>query len=86
MKRFEHTIRDSVGIHVRPAMQIVQIAKRFADTAITVTRGNKSVRANALLRLIALGIHRGDKVTITCDGPNEMAATVAMQNYLWNHL
>ena len=86
MKRFEHTIHDSTGIHVKPARQIVKIAKQFADTAITVTRGEKSVQADALLRLIALGVHGGDRIIVTCDGPNEMAATVAMQNYFWNHL
>ena len=79
-------IHDSTGIHVKPARQIVKIAKQFADTAITVTRGEKSVKADALLRLIALGVHGGDQIIVTCDGPNEMAATVAMQNYFWNHL
>ena len=33
-----------------------------------------------------LGIRSGDRVTVTCDGPSEMAATVAMQSYFWNHL
>lgn len=86
MKRFEHTIHESTGIHAGPAMQIARIARQFADTVITVTRGHKSVRADALLRLLTLGVRRGDTVTITCEGPNEMAATVAMQSYFWNHL
>ena len=55
MKRFEHTIHESTGIHAGPAMQIARIARQFADTVITVTRGHKSVRADALLRLLTLG-------------------------------
>ena len=86
MKRFEHTIHEPTGIHAGPAIQIARIARQFADTAITVKRGSKSVSASALLRLLTLGVRRGDTVTITCDGPSEMAATVAMQNYFWNHL
>ena len=86
MKRFEHTIHDSIGIHAGPARQIVKIAKQFADTAITVSRANKTVRADGLLRLMTLGIRNGDTVTVTCDGPNEMAATVALQNFFWNNL
>ena len=84
MKRFEHTIHTS--IHARPAQQIVRIAREFADTVITFTREGRTVRADGLLRLMALGARSGDRITVTCDGPSEMAATVAMQSYLWNHL
>ena len=86
MKRFEHTIHDPIGIHAGPALQIIRIARQYRDTAITVTREDKSVRADGLLRLIALGARHGDLVTVTCEGPSEMAATVAMQSYFWNHL
>ena len=86
MKRFEHTIHDPIGIHAGPALQIIRIARKYRDTAITVTRDDKSVRADGLLRLLSLGIRSGDRVTVTCAGDNEMAATVAMQSYFWNHL
>lgn len=86
MKRFEHTIHQRSGIHAGPARQIVKIARQFADTVITISRGERSIRVNGLLRLIGLGVRGGDTVTVTVDGPSEMAATIAMQNYFWNHL
>ncbi len=86
MKRFEHTIRVAHGIHGKPAREIVKIARQFADTAITVSRAERTVRCDALLRLMTLGIRTGDRVTVTCEGPDEVAATIAMQNYFWNHL
>lgn len=86
MKRFEHTIQAPTGIHARVAFQIRRIARRFPDTAITVSGNEKTVRADGLLRLLSLGIRSGDRVTVTCTGDNEMAATVAMQSYFWNHL
>ena len=86
MKRFEHTIRTAHGIHGKPARQIVKIARKYADTAITVSRAERTVRGDALLPLMTLGIRSGDRVTVTCDGPDEMAATIAMQNYFWNYL
>lgn len=86
MKRFEHTIQAPTGIHARAAFQIRRIARRFPDTAITVSGAEKTVRADKLLRLLSLGIRSGDRVTVTCTGDNEMAATVAMQSYFWNHL
>ena len=86
MKRFEHTIHTPTGIHGRPARQIVKIAKQFADTAITVTGNGKTASAAALMKLLFLGAKLGDTVTVICDGPNEMAAVIAMRDLFWNHL
>lgn len=86
MMRFEHTIHNPTGIHGRPAWQITKLARQFADTTITISKGSKSVQAGTLLRLLMLGAGLGDTVTVTINGRNEMAATVAMQNYFWNYL
>ena len=86
MKRFEHTIHNPTGIHGRPAWKIFKLARRFADTTITITKGDKSARANALLRLMLLGAGLGDTVTVTIEGIDEMAASIAMQNFFWNNL
>ena len=86
MKRFEHTIQTPAGIHGRPARQLAKIARQFSDTAITVIRDGKSVSADALMKLLLLDVRPGDTVTVICDGPNEMAAAVAMQNFFWNYL
>ena len=86
MMRFEHTIHNPTGIHGRPAWKIFQLARRFADTTIPITKGDKSARANALLRLMLLGAGLGDTVTVTIEGIDEMAASIAMQNFFWNNL
>ena len=86
MMRFEHTIHNPTGIHGRPAWQIFKLAQRFADTTITITKGDKSARANALLRLMLLGAGLGDTVTVTIEGIDEMAASIAMRNFFWNNL
>ena len=86
MMRFEHTIHKPTGIHGRPAWKIFKLARRFADTTITITKGDKSARANALLRLMLLGAGLGDTVTVTIDGIDEMAASIAMRNFFWNNL
>ena len=86
MKRFEHTIHDTAAIHTRSARKIAKIARQFPETVISISCGEKTVSADGLLRLMSLGAQGGDRITVTCDGPGEMAATVAMQNYFWNHL
>ena len=84
--RFEHTIHNPTGIHGRPAWKIFKLAKKFADTPITISKGEKSARADTLLRLMLLGAGLGDTVTVTIDGIDEMAAGIAMRNFFWNNL
>ena len=86
MKRFEHTISAAHGIHLKAARQIVKIARQYSDTAITLSNDQKTIRGDSILRLISLGIRTGDRVEVICEGPEEMAASIVMQNYFWNHL
>ena len=86
MMRFEHTIHNPTGIHGRPARQISKLARKFADTTITISKGENSAQASALLRLLLLGAGLGDTVTVTINGSNEVAATIAMQSFFWNNL
>ena len=53
MKTFEYTITDPVGIHARPAGELVKEAKKYEDT-ITVTKGDKSAEAKRLMSLLGL--------------------------------
>lgn len=86
MKQFAYTIQNPNGIHGRPAMELAKLARTFAGTTITISKGEKSAQATALLKLMSLDVGSGDTVTVTIDGLCEMAATVTMQNYFWNHL
>lgn len=86
MKTFTYTITDPVGIHARPAGLLVKAAKAFADTQITLTKGEKSAKATQLMKLMALGVKGGEEVTVTAEGPQEDAALAAMQEFFQNNL
>ena len=50
MKSFDYVITDPVGIHARPAGILVKQIKKYGS-AVTVSKGEKSVNA---LKLMAL--------------------------------
>lgn len=77
MKQFTYVIQDPLGIHARPAGALVKAAKPFADTAIQVVKGDKSVKATQLMKLMGLGVKTGDEITVTAEGPSEEAAIAA---------
>ena len=86
MKQFTYTIADPLGIHARPAGLLVKEAKRFADTEITVSRGEDIVRATQLMKLMSLGIRQGDQVTVAAEGLSEAEAAEAMKKFFEENL
>ncbi len=80
MKEFKYVITDEVGIHARPAGLLVKEAKGFTST-ITVIKGDKSAKATALMKLMGMGVKKGDEVTVTVEGDDEEAAAAAMEAF-----
>ena len=81
MKEFTYTIKDAVGIHARPAGQLVKLVKGFSS-AVTIEKGDKSVNATQLMKLMGMGIKCGDTVKFTVDGADEDAAAAAIEEFM----
>lgn len=86
MKQFTYVIRDELGIHARPAGQLVKLVKPFANTEVTITKGDKTVKATQLMKLMGLGIKCGEQITIAADGPSENEAIDALKQFIENNL
>ena len=86
MKQFEYTIHDPLGIHARPAGMLVKEAKAFADTVVTITKNGTTVKATQLMKLMSLGVKKGDVVTVAAEGADEDAAIIASSNFFQNNL
>lgn len=67
------TIRNSVGLHARPATFFVQKANSF-KSAIWVEKEDCRVNAKSLLGVLSLGISKGTAITLIADGIDEADA------------
>ena len=67
------TIRNSVGLHARPATFFVQKAKCF-KSSIWVEKEDCRVNAKSLLGVLSLGISKGAEITLIADGVDEADA------------
>ncbi len=81
MKSFTYVITDEVGIHARPAGLLVKEAKQFTST-IMIAKGEKSAKATALMKLMGMGVKKGDEITVTVEGEDEEAAAAAIEKFL----
>jgi len=67
------TIRNSVGLHARPATFFVQKANSF-KSSIWVEKEDCRVNAKSLLGVLSLGISKGTAITLIADGIDENSA------------
>lgn len=81
MKSFQFLIRDELGIHARPAGLLAKLAKEYKDTVVTVTKAGNTVKATQLMRLMSMGVKRGDEVIVAAEGPEEDAAIERLQAF-----
>ena len=81
MKQFNYVINDPLGLHARPAGLLAKLAKPYVETTITITKGEKSVKASQLMKIMSLAAKNGDEVTVTVEGPEEDAAFEAVKSF-----
>ena len=81
MKSFNYVIKDEVGIHARPASELVKEAKKYSST-ITITKGDKSAVATKLMAVMSLGVKCGEEITVTVEGEDEDIAVEKMKDFM----
>ena len=64
---------NKLGIHARPAAQIVKAASLY-DCAITLTVDGDSVNAKSIMGVMTLAACRGSVIEVTADGEDETEA------------
>ncbi len=67
------TIKNSVGLHARPATFFIQKANTY-KSSVWIEKEDCRVNAKSLLGVLSLGIVKGMEVTIIADGNDENEA------------
>lgn len=74
----ELEIRNSDGLHMRPAMRFVDTANRF-DSDITVSNGETNVDGKSIMQVTMLAATCGTKLKITAEGSDARDAIDALR-------
>jgi phosphocarrier protein HPr len=72
-------IKNADGLHMRPAMQFVDIANRFGCD-ITVSNIENSVDGKSIMQMSMLAATCGTKLKIVAEGPDARQAVDALRN------
>lgn len=85
MKSFEYVVKDELGIHARPAGLLVKEAKKFTSK-IVLTKDGKTAEATKLMAVMSLGVKQNEKISVTVEGDDEDAASIAIKNFFEEQL
>ena len=67
-------ITDPIGLHARPASQMVTIASKFDSDIKIKTESGKEANLKSIMSVMALGVKSGETITITASGKDESQA------------
>ena len=70
-------VRIAEGLHMRPAMQFVDLANGFGSQ-ITVDDGKQSVDGKSIMQITMLAATKGTKLTIIAEGADAQEAVDAL--------
>ena len=81
MKKLQYTVKNSLGIHARPAALLAQACTNFKSAVMVECNGNVA-SGNNVLQILALHAAKGSVLNITADGPDEDAAIAKIEEVL----
>ncbi|MBO5649713.1 MAG: HPr family phosphocarrier protein [Clostridia bacterium] len=77
------TIKNSVGLHARPATFFIQKANSYR-CSIWVEKEDRRVNAKSLLGVLSLGITKDMTITLIADGVDEVDALNGIEDLVVN--
>lgn len=85
MKQFDFVVQTSVGIHARPAMMLVNIARKF-QSDIKVLYNENSGDAKNIVSLLMLHANQGAEVVFVINGVDEEEAYKEIKQFCKTNL
>ena len=77
----EFTINNELGMHIRPASLLSQMAAKYQSNII-VKHNGKDFNAKSVMLLMTALIKCGSVIEVVCDGPDEEAALAEITAFI----
>lgn len=85
MKKKKFLIKNPIGLHARPAANLVDITNKYR-AKIKISFGDMEINAKSIISVLSLGLGRGDEFTLIVEGPNEEKAMQHLEDFILQEL
>ena len=86
MQQFTYKIEADFAIHFGPAGRLANIVSHYPDTDAVIEMGNRIANISKPMKVATMGIRKGDKVTVSCEGPSETELMEVLHQYFEDHM
>lgn len=85
MVQFSYTVRDPLGLHARPAGQLVKLA-RGLSSRVEIGKAGQTADARRLIALMGLNVLQGETVTVSIEGAREAEDLQTLRTFFQENL
>ena len=71
-------VSNSLGLHLRPASQLVKLASGFPACEIEITKDGQTINAKSIMGVIMLAAEQGSELLIEARGEASESAVLAI--------
>ena len=82
---FTHVVKDPVGIHARPAGEIVGLVKEL-NCNVQICCGEKTADGKSVIQLMKLGATKGSELEVKAEGNDAGKAIACLQQFMRSKL
>ena len=77
-------LTNKLGLHARPAAEIMKTASKF-KSRVTLHGNGKVIDAKSIIMVMSLGIKNGERLTIKAEGTDEVECIKALTELFRNN-
>lgn len=81
MQEREIVIRNTSGLHARPAAKFVKLASTFSSDVSVEHKGNRA-NGKSIVEMMITAVNEGEQITLRVSGQDEKAAMEALARFL----
>ena len=81
MKKLEYVIQKEEGLHMKEAVEFVDMTEEFRSEIEVEKKEVRMVSGKSLLGIISLIARKGDRLYVTVQGEDEEEAVEAIQKF-----
>jgi len=81
MKSFHHTMQTNATLLFGTAGHLAELAHCYPDTTCVLEMGTRRADISRPMNLMTLGVRKGDRVTVSVEGPSETELAEVLYDY-----
>ena len=85
MKEIKYVLKDPMGMHARPAGQMVKMSGKY-KCEIQIGSPGKMANAKQIIAVMALALKQGDEITLNFTGEDEEEAAAVIGKFFEENL